>query len=104
MGSIGSMNKPENGFLTALIQFPVPIVNSRADIDKQIESIVRTLHATKAGYPGLELIVFPEYSTQGLNTAKWLTEEFLCDVPGPETDTFGQACKEAGVYGGFSIM
>ena len=104
MGSSGSMNKPENGFLCALIQFPVPVVNSRADIDKQIESIIRTLHATKAGYPGLELIVFPEYSTQGLNTAKWLTEEFLCDIPGPETDAFGKACKEAGVYGVFSIM
>ena len=65
MGSSGSISKPENGFLVAAIQFPVPVVNSRADIDKNIESIVRTLHATKAGYPGLELIVFPEYSTQG---------------------------------------
>ncbi|MCI6582674.1 MAG: hypothetical protein MSH15_11960 [Oscillospiraceae bacterium] len=104
MGSIGSMSKPENGFLVAAIQFPAPVVNSRADIDKQIESIVKTIHATKAGYPGVELIVFPEYSTQGLNTSKWLTEEFLCDVPGAETEIFGKACKEAGVYGVFSIM
>ena len=27
MGSIGSMSKPENGFLVAAIQFPVPVVN-----------------------------------------------------------------------------
>ncbi|MEG2212258.1 MAG: hypothetical protein RRX88_07235, partial [Raoultibacter sp.] len=84
--SSGSMSRPENGFLVAAIQFPAPVVNSRADIDNQIASIIRTLHATKAGYPGVELIVFPEYSTQGLNTEKWLTEEFLCDVPGKETD------------------
>ena len=83
MGSIGSMSKPRAGFLVAAIQFPAPVVNSRADIDAQVESIVRTLKATKAGYPGVELIVFPEYSTQGLNTAKWLTDEFLCDIPGP---------------------
>ncbi|QQW84049.1 hypothetical protein HG570_05905 [Helicobacter pylori] len=72
MGSIGSMGKPIEGFLVAAIQFPVPIVNSRKDIDHNIESIIRTLHATKAGYPGVELIIFPEYSTQGLNTAKIL--------------------------------
>ena len=54
MGSIGSINKPSKGFLVAAIQMPVPIINSRADIDKQVKEIVRTLHATKAGYPGAE--------------------------------------------------
>jgi formamidase len=104
MGSIGSMSKPKLGFLVAAVQFPAPVVNSREDIDRQVASIVRTVHATKAGYPGVELIVFPEYSTQGLNTSKWLTDEFLCDIPGPETDAFSKACQEAGVYGVFSIM
>lgn len=104
MGSIGSTSKPGEGFLAALIQYPVPVVNSRADIDKQIETIIKALHATKAGYPGVELIVFPEYSTQGLNTAKWLTEEFLCDVPGPETEAYGKACREAKTFGVFSLM
>lgn len=104
MSSIGSMNKPTDGLLVAAVQMPVPIVNSRKDIDEQVKAIVRTLHSTKAGYPGAELIVFPEYSTQGLNTSKWLTDEFLCDIPGPETDAFAKACKEEGVYGVFSIM
>ncbi|WP_374058724.1 nitrilase-related carbon-nitrogen hydrolase, partial [Bacillus thuringiensis] len=104
MGSSGSMVKPISGFLTALIQYPVPVVESRADIDKQIQQIIKTIHSTKSGYPGLELIVFPEYSTQGLNTKKWTTEEFLCTVPGPETDLFAEACKESKVYGVFSIM
>lgn len=104
MGSIGSINKPSKGFLVAAIQMPVPIINSRADIDKQVKEIVRTLHATKAGYPGAELIIFPEYSPQGLNTSKWLTEEFLCDIPGAETEAFAKACKEEKVFGVFSIM
>lgn len=82
MGSSGSMVKPISGFLTALIQYPVPVVESRADIDKQIQQIIKTIHSTKSGYPGLELIVFPEYSTQGLNTKKWTTEEFYVQCLG----------------------
>lgn len=104
MGSIGSVSKPTEGLLVGLIQFPVPVVNSRADIDKNVESIVKTVYATKAGYPGMELIVIPEYSTQGLNTAKWTTDEFLCDIPGPETDAFAEACKKTNMFGVFSIM
>lgn len=54
----------------AAIQFHALIVNYREDIDNQVKTIVKTIHSTKAGYPGVELIVFPEYSTQGLNTKK----------------------------------
>lgn len=104
MSSSGSTSKPIDGFLVVAIQYPVPIVNSRADIDQQLKSIIRTVYSTKAGYPGVELIIFPEYSLQGLNTQKWLTEEFLCDIPGPETDAFAKACIENQVYGVFSIM
>lgn len=70
MSSIGSMNKPTNGLLVGAVQMPVPIVNSRADIDKQLEELVRVTHSMKAGYPGIELVVFPEYSLQGLNCSR----------------------------------
>ena len=36
MSSSGSMTKPSSGFLVAAIQMPAPIVNSRADIDRQV--------------------------------------------------------------------
>lgn len=104
MTSTGSNTKPKEGFLGALVQYPVPIVNSHADIEKQVVKICNTIKNTKNGYPGVELIVFPEYSTQGLNTDKWLTEEFVLDIPGPETQAFAKACKENKVYGVFSII
>jgi formamidase len=44
------------------------------------------------------------YSTQGLNTNKWLTEEFLCDVPGPETEAYAKACQDNQTFGIYSIM
>lgn len=104
MGSSGSSNKPKLGFLAGAIQLQVPIINSREDIDRQLKVITDTVKSMKSGYPGLELIIFPEYSLQGLNTKKWTTEEFICDIPGKESDAMAVACKEAGVYGVFSIM
>ena len=84
MGSIGSVSRPTEGFLMGLIQYPVPVVNSKRDIEASAERICEATANTKAGYPGMDLIVWPEYSTQGLNTKKWVTEEFLLDIPGPD--------------------
>lgn len=104
MGLSGSNTRPIDGFLAALIQFPVPRVEHVTDILNNVREIVRTIHSTKAGYPGLDLIVFPEYSTQGLNTAKWTEDWYLDTVPGMYTDVYAKACKEEGIYGVFSIL
>jgi formamidase len=104
MGSIGSTSRPTEGLLVGLVQYPVPVVNSRKDIEGNVEKICTATANTKAGYPGMDLIVWPEYSTQGLNTKKWLTEEFLCDIPGPETEAYAKACKDNDIWGVFSIM
>jgi formamidase len=104
MGSIGSTSRPTEGLLLGLIQYPVPVVNSKKDIEGNVEKICQATANTKAGYPGMDLIVWPEYSTQGLNVKKWLTEEFLCDIPGPETDAYAKVCKDSDIWGVFSIM
>lgn len=51
MASIGSMNKPTNGLLVGAVQMPVPIVNSRKDIDKQLKELTRMVFAMKGAYP-----------------------------------------------------
>lgn len=104
MGSIGSVSRPTNGLLAGMIQYPVPIVNSKKDIEANVERICEATANTKAGYPGMDLIVWPEYSTQGLNTKKWVTEEFLLDIPGPETEAYSKVCRDNDIWGVFSIM
>ena len=66
MGSIGSVSRPTEGMLMGLIQYPVPIVNSKRDIEASVDRICEATANTKAGYPGMDLIVWPEYSSQGL--------------------------------------
>lgn len=104
MGSTGSVSSWEEALLVAAIQYPVPVVNGPEDIQVNVDRICKAVASTKAGYPGLDLIVFPEYSTQGLNTAIWSYDEMLLSLDSPEVGKFKQACKDADVWGVFSIM
>ncbi len=56
MGSTGSVSSWEKSLLTALIQYPVPVIHAPEDIKVQVDQICRTIDNTKAGYPGLDLM------------------------------------------------
>ncbi|MCZ9310188.1 formamidase [Corynebacterium uberis] len=104
MSSTGSVSASPDGLLMALVQYPVPVVNGPEDIQTNVDNICRAVASTKAGYPDLDLIVFPEYSTSGLNTAIWSYDEMLLGLDSPEVGRYKQACKDNGVWGVFSIM
>ena len=80
MASTGSVSSWDEALLTAMIQYPVPVITGPEDIQIQVDKICKCLASTKAGYPGLDLIVFPEYSTQGLNTKIWTYDEMLLRI------------------------
>ncbi|KAL4444375.1 hypothetical protein ABPG75_012112 [Micractinium tetrahymenae] len=73
----------------------VAVVNYRAPILETLEQ------GLKRGYPGLDLVIFPEYSTQGFHPTLWHTLTTTLD--GPEVAIFKQACIDNGVYGIFSL-
>ncbi|HTT80288.1 MAG TPA: nitrilase-related carbon-nitrogen hydrolase, partial [Stellaceae bacterium] len=104
MASTGSVSAWEEALLVAMIQYPVPVITGPQDIATQVRQICKAVDSTKAGYPDLDLIVFPEYSTQGLNTAIWSYDEMLLTVESPEIGAFKAACKRNKVWGVFSLM
>lgn len=104
MASTGSVSASPDGLLVALIQYHVPIVQGPDDIQKNVDKICQVVAHTKAGYPDLDLIVLPEYSTSGLNTKIWSYDEMLLSLDSPQVGQFKKACRDNDVWGVFSIM
>jgi len=80
-----------------------PRLGGKDKIMENCQGIADYIKGMKASHPGLDLIIFPEYSTEGVLYDKKEMMEFSTTVPGPETDIFAQACKDNGVWGVFSI-
>ena len=94
MASTGSVSSWDESLLVAMIQYPVPVIKGPEDIQTQVDQICKAVASTKAGYPEADLIVMPEYSTQGLNTAIWTYDEMLLTIDSPEIGRFKQAYKD----------
>jgi len=111
----------------------MPRLHTEEEVLNNAKKLCEIVKGTKKGLPGMDLIVFPEYSTMGIMydrdemfaTGKrvfwicmrgckssfcltqllppFLCVSIACTIPGPLTDMFGEACAEAGVWGVFSL-
>lgn len=104
MTGLGGLNPSPSSLTLGLVQQQVPLVETMADVDAATDRVVAALHAAKDGFSALDLVVFPEYSLHGLRKSGWARDELMCDLDGPQVERLCLACKEAAVWGCFSVM
>jgi formamidase len=102
MNGLGGLNKSPNGVVIGLVQLKLPAIKTRADVTAQAARIVEMVAKARRNMATLDLVVFPEYALHGLSMDT--SDEVLCDLDGPEVESFRQACIDNHLWGCFSIM
>ncbi|KPY02879.1 Formamidase [Pseudomonas savastanoi pv. nerii] len=99
---LGGLNKSPNGVVIGLAQLALPDPHTREALWAQTQKVVSMVAKARRSNPGMDLIVFPEYSLHGLSMST--APEIMCSLDGPEVMALREACREQHIWGCFSIM
>ncbi|MDQ1413634.1 MAG: formamidase [Acidimicrobiaceae bacterium] len=102
MSGLSGLNPSPSGVSIGLVQLQLPTVETPGDVAAQTEVICAMVGKARRSYPTMDLVVFPEYALHGLSMST--DPALMCDLHGPETAAFAEACRDNGIWGCFSIM